>query len=87
MPLVELGQEKPVVMQKGFGIAKEKEKIKKSITQEEDAENMASPLSLNLENVMEDAENMASPLSLNLENIKSKDKEGLLQIRANPPSP
>ncbi|GMI75761.1 hypothetical protein like AT3G52110 [Hibiscus trionum] len=62
-PLLELGQEK------GIGSAKEKEKIKKGRTQEGDAENMAPPL------------------SLNLENIRPKNKEGLLQIRTNPPSP
>ncbi|KAE8677484.1 E3 ubiquitin ligase BIG BROTHER-like isoform X1 [Hibiscus syriacus] len=64
-PLFDLGQEKSDVMQK--------EKIKKkncrSRTQEADAENMAPPL------------------SLNLENVKQKEKEGLLQIRTNPPSP
>ncbi|KAK8505057.1 hypothetical protein V6N13_140054 [Hibiscus sabdariffa] len=72
-PLVELGQEKPVVMQKGIGYAKEKDKIKRSRTQDADAD--------------ADAENMGSPLSLNLENVKKKEKEGLLQIRTNPPSP
>ncbi|KAL4341410.1 hypothetical protein GQ457_08G024030 [Hibiscus cannabinus] len=35
----------------------------------------------------QDAENMGSPLSLNLEDVKKKEKEGLLQIRTNPPSP
>ncbi|GMJ07419.1 hypothetical protein like AT3G52110 [Hibiscus trionum] len=64
MPLVDLGQEKPVVMQKGIGIAKEKKKIKRGRCREH-----------------------GLPLSLNLENVKSKDKEGLLQIRTNPPSP
>ncbi|KAK8614369.1 hypothetical protein V6N13_122729 [Hibiscus sabdariffa] len=33
-----------------------------------------------------DIENMAPPC-LNLENVKPKDKQGLLQIRTNPPSP
>ncbi|KAK8480253.1 hypothetical protein V6N13_097810 [Hibiscus sabdariffa] len=63
-PLVEL---KPVVMQKGIGFSKEKDKVKRSRTQ--------------------DAENMGSPLCLNLEDVKKKEKEGLLQIRTNPPSP
>ncbi|KAK8639870.1 hypothetical protein V6N13_138236 [Hibiscus sabdariffa] len=70
-PLLELGQEKADVMQKGIGSAREKEKIKKSRTHEAEAENMAPP----------------HPPCLNLENVKPKDKEGLLQIRTNPPSP
>ncbi|KAE8728993.1 hypothetical protein F3Y22_tig00004013pilonHSYRG00035 [Hibiscus syriacus] len=43
--------EKPVVMQNGIDIAKERERIKESRTHESEAEDIAPPLSLNLENV------------------------------------
>ncbi|XP_039046283.1 uncharacterized protein LOC120186411 [Hibiscus syriacus] len=75
--------EKPVVMQNGIDIAKERERIKEYWIRKVC---LCCVILCRSRTHESEAEDIAPPLSLNLENVKNKDKE-LLQIRVNPPSP